>query len=489
MDLTRLPDDKFPTILNGLDQITSRTVYQQLCQRREDLAGMSRLQQIFESTNFWVTKDKTLSFHDIHYSIIPKLLINIPMRQHWMDELDGINDLDQLKLFFVAGCCGHFELFQHIYNTNNFLNENNSNIISTATSKEISWSQLFRYMLVFAAERGYNRVIQFIWTKVTIVDNTDAISDSDDDDDEEPETINPTNATTRPTLYKSMTRHAMDPAIKGGQLETVQLLITLGVEDPIGFQNRNIETAAAAGHLEIVKYLLTFPGVDPTSRFNAPFTDAASQGHLEVVKFLLTLPGVDPTALNNFAIRKAAAKGHLEVVKFLLTDPRVDATARNNEAVTMAALAGHAEVVAVLLTYPGVHLRSFHQILFDNSQFNQYLAAVPHKERIPDRRLDATKIWLRYGNVTAAVISEQVLCKAVDVCELDVVKLLVEFPGVDVTFDDYRAVREAAFQGNKEVLECFMKVPGIDTIAMASKAISHGRRDVVQWLKSRGFDE
>ncbi|KAJ3280563.1 hypothetical protein HDU76_009159, partial [Blyttiomyces sp. JEL0837] len=229
-------------------------------------------------------------------------------------------------------------------------------------------------------------------------------------------------------------------------------------------------------NLEIVKHFIMLGGVDLTDFLNEPIRKAAAGGHLELVKYFLTFPDVDP------------AIGSLEVVKVLLKFPGVDPTAKNNSAVRIAALAGHAQVVELLLAYRGVLLRSYDDILFNNSSYDHYLDVFHREGGIPmpkeKRRLEATKILLRYTNVSAAVISERVLCKAVDVCELDVVKLLVEFPGVDVTFDDYRAVREAAFQGEREVLECFMGVPGVDTIAMASKAISHGRRDYNAALKA-----
>ncbi|KAJ3331757.1 hypothetical protein HDU76_002313, partial [Blyttiomyces sp. JEL0837] len=119
LDLTRLRNSEFPTILDGLDQVTSREVYHDLCKRKPHLAGIEYFQKAFEYKVVWnkLEMEDTSGTLDvssqIHVYRIPKRLIHIPMRQYWTDELNGLNDLDQLKLFLVAGSCCHLKLFQH----------------------------------------------------------------------------------------------------------------------------------------------------------------------------------------------------------------------------------------------------------------------------------------------------------------------------------------------------------------------------------------
>ncbi|KAJ3307507.1 hypothetical protein HDU76_004616, partial [Blyttiomyces sp. JEL0837] len=99
LDLTPLPKSHFPTILNGLDQITSREAYYQLCKPRPDLVGIRPLQTLFEPKTFW----SQMNLDRNPEPELVKLLIHIFMRQNWKDELDGLNDLDQFYLCIEAG--------------------------------------------------------------------------------------------------------------------------------------------------------------------------------------------------------------------------------------------------------------------------------------------------------------------------------------------------------------------------------------------------
>ncbi|KAJ3292964.1 hypothetical protein HDU76_007110 [Blyttiomyces sp. JEL0837] len=607
LDLTRLPRYNFPTILNGLDQVTSRDLYQQLCQTREELAGMNHLKQLFESPKFWSffqcnsdDDDDDLSFHDIHDSEIPKLLIHIPMRQYWMDDLNALNDLDQLKLLFVAGCCGHLQLFQHLYKVL-FRDQHESDNINTTSTQSLS--KLFSSILCFAAKRGYMNVIEFILAKVNI-----NINDNNQHQHQHEPGVTLDKELTNEAIYTAFESGHMDitklllplpnedptfenfdvskavihlhvikflfseipvvdvisypsgafyRASEEGYIESVKFLLSIvpsiardswgynqylksaaanghfdvlklllsvrggtditGIDrnyyddetliavaaanghfdivnhlvweegvDPSAYENSAVRTLAAQGNLEAVKFLLTFHDVDPTGLDNGAFREAARGGHLEVVKLLSAIPGVDATARDNEALREAAGRGHLQVVKFLLTIPGVDRTGHINNAVRRAALSGHADVVKLLLTYPGVHLHSYHNDLFDGSFDSYYgIGFLAGNES----RLKSTQIWLRYCNVSAATITEEFLSKAIDVCELDVVKLLVEFPGVDVTCIDYDAVRGAASHGRVKVVEYLMSCPGIDATAVGKSALegaaSRGHVNLVELLLNK----
>ncbi|KAJ3286746.1 hypothetical protein HDU76_007936, partial [Blyttiomyces sp. JEL0837] len=285
-DLSVLPKASFPTILNGLDQVTSREVYHQLCKNRPNLDRDKELQRLIRQETW-----KDLEIWKFKYASSPELLIgygsysepllHIPMRLYWMDLLPGLHELNQLKLFYVAGSFGHFELFQHLYN-NLFLNQHESNLIHTPS--DMSLSDIVSHIIFFAAQRGYMNILQFLLTKFNI-----------DDDNNKPVDIPPPPSKPAITLTKSITNYAIPHACK-------------------------------MGYLEIVKFLLTVPGVDPTALDNYAVREAAGKGHLEIVKFLLTVPGVDPTACDNYAVRNAASNGYLDVVKFLLTVPGIDAS-------------------------------------------------------------------------------------------------------------------------------------------------------------------
>ncbi|KAJ3319331.1 hypothetical protein HDU76_000583 [Blyttiomyces sp. JEL0837] len=297
-------------------------------------------------------------------------------------------------------------------------------------------------------------------------------------------------------------------AVEHGQLDIVELLVRLpsGIHISAEYNNKALKIAAERGHFKIVKYLalrddvdvsldtwdsvfqmaveygdldlvkflLRLPSVpvDPSSLDQA-IIYASSEGHLDIVKYLSSFPVVDPAADDNDAIISAACAGHLDVVEFLVTlsDRGVDPTATGNEAVRNVAVEEHEDVVKFLVTVPGVELHSLEDVIF---------------RRYFRDRVKAVRIWLRYSVVDASSISERFLLKAIDLEDLGVVKLLVEFPGIDATFDDFAAVRRAAVQESIDIVRYLMSLRGVDTAAMGRKAllaaVSRGKMNVVEML-------
>ncbi|KAJ3292672.1 hypothetical protein HDU76_007140, partial [Blyttiomyces sp. JEL0837] len=178
--------------------------------------------------------------------------------------------------------------------------------------------------------------------------------------------------------------------------------------------------------------------IDVISRF--VLTSAAANGHLELMKDLVQLPGVDPTAAENASLIKVSLHGHLAVVQFLLTLPGVDATAQNNKAIRKAASGGH-----LIVPSSEGFLDSFFEAVFS---------------------LEGLRVVLRYSGVNAVAITTKYPQKP-----------LVEFPGVDVTFDDYAAVRIAAEHGNLETVDYLMGLPDIDKAAMGNSAVAGAASD------------
>ncbi|KAJ3268503.1 hypothetical protein HDU76_011414, partial [Blyttiomyces sp. JEL0837] len=241
LDLSILPKDKFPTILNGVNKVNRIDAYHQLYKMRPDLAGIDHLQTLIKSSNFWNIlgldyREDSFSFNDIHQNEIPKLLINIPMRQFWMDELTELDNLDQRALFVIAGSCGHLELFQHLYKKI-YLNGTPS-INSEADS----------IILLLAAERGFIDIIQFIFTNFEI----NIYSYIKYEPKSLPGFYNTTSTTTQ-AIYK---------AFHNGHLDIIKLLISLPNDDPTLTQYPKF-LSGAVHHLDVMKFLLwDIPGVD-----------------------------------------------------------------------------------------------------------------------------------------------------------------------------------------------------------------------------------
>ncbi|KAJ3294328.1 hypothetical protein HDU76_006966 [Blyttiomyces sp. JEL0837] len=255
---------------------------------------------------------------------------------------------------------------------------------------------------------------------------------------------------------------AMRNAAYGGHPDVVKFLVGFPGVDATAWDNQPIRNAASGGHLDVVKLLLMLPGVDPTACHNEAFRKAAEKGHRHVVEllatvpeccqieFLVTLPCVDPASRQNEAIRKAATVGHLEVVKLLLSIPGVDSSACNNEALCTAAFQGSLDIVKVLLTAGGVDPAVPDNQPFKNAAFKGRLEVVRlfyacpgviFHQSYPGPRFDAVQYWLKHSGVNALQINRKYLSDAIVLGGLDVVRLLVEFPGVDVTFGNNSAIK------------------------------------------------
>ncbi|KAJ3282189.1 hypothetical protein HDU76_008755, partial [Blyttiomyces sp. JEL0837] len=524
LDLSRLPNNKFPTILNGLEQVTSREVYHSLCKARPDLDGIQHLQRIFNEGDFWTGLKPDLSgewdpsFLHIHESEIPKLFINIPMRQYWMDELNGFDDLDQLKLLFMAGCCGHFKLFQHLFD--DIFNDKHQQSLRTSTStSEITISEVFSLIMFFAAKRGYQDIIDFVLSNVSI--NKNNTEDQQQPQQDDSLTLDPTITTLSiyetlkhghlqlfrilsalpnkdPTLQdcdaflddavnhlhiikflfmefdclqdlEYQPNQALWYASKNGSFETVKFLLSaFPTLNPSSYKiEDSIEIASTNGHIQIVSLLLKYSKSD---RFNINITravrNAVDNGDLAMVRMLLNASGF--TIWGDQAVRIAAGEGHLDIVKLLVSNPRVDlAVSDLYESVKIALEFGHDEIAKFLMLDPRLQeLLTNGVILSDASMvgnvgvvklalgMSEYSRNDIHRYlllAIEYGRLEIVKLLVEVPGVAPARKNEA-LKMAVKGGHVDVVRLLLEVTGFDVTDNDNEVLITAGENGHFEVL-------------------------------------
>ncbi|KAJ3317815.1 hypothetical protein HDU76_001044 [Blyttiomyces sp. JEL0837] len=406
-DLTVLPDDMFPTILNGLEQIASKEGYQRVCQLRPKLAGLEYLQQVFDDDHYWnALNEKPYHYNESvfddsridHTENIPKLFIHIPMRQYWKKELmEILSKADNLKLLFVVGSCGHFELFQDLYNEI-FSNQQGFNTITLKSNSVINASKLMNYIIRFAAERGYINIIQFLLTKLNLNKSTSTETD--------PPAI--------PfALDKSLTTDAISEAFSNGHADIMNLLLPLPNYDPT-FQQYYKFLPRAVFHVNVIKFMLQDMSCDDaTARSRKAFCSAAEHGATETVMFLLSsYPDIKPCYITN-AIREASKGEHLQIVELLLGyNDRIDVL----DALHDAAIRGYVDIVKVLIKVPGADV---------------------------GRNKNAT------------------LIAAAKKGHFDIVKPLVDHPTVDVTLNDNEVFRMAAKYGELELVKVLLAKKGV----------------------------
>ena len=146
---------------------------------------------------------------------------------------------------------------------------------------------------------------------------------------------------------------AMSSAARGGHMEIVELMLTLGADD----YDWAMSSAAEGGHLKIVKLMLTRNADD----YNTAMSSAAGGGHMEVVELMLSLNADN----YNRAMVSAALGGRMEIVKLMLSrmippelhtsgsmHPPTSRGAKNYDlAIQEAEHEGHQEIVDLLRTY------------------------------------------------------------------------------------------------------------------------------------------
>ncbi|KAJ3325536.1 hypothetical protein HDU76_013142 [Blyttiomyces sp. JEL0837] len=293
-DLNTLPKTGFPTINYGLGHVTSKAFYQRLCQLRPDLTDISILKTGFSDDNkAWTWRynssgspyERNMLFDRFlrkFLSDISNLLVHIPMRNLWLDDVgmhDCMTSLNKFKILFIAGYFGHGQLFR---------------ILSDETLKsdcKIYTPSMYNHILQVAASRGHTEIAE----TVLKVSGVDAAAEDE---------------------FGS--NCAIRVAAANGHVDVVKLLLAVECVDPAAEGNWAIRFAAGNGHLAVVKMLVEVDGVDPTAENNMAIRYAATNGHAEVVRYLLGVKGVDATANDNEAMKVACRNRHAAIVKLLI---------------------------------------------------------------------------------------------------------------------------------------------------------------------------
>jgi len=129
-------------------------------------------------------------------------------------------------------------------------------------------------------------------------------------------------------------------AVRGGQREAVELLLSQGAvhpDKPDYWGSIPLLRAAFEGHESVVKQLLDRQNVNPDKPNNqdiTPLSWAATKGHESVVKQLLDREGVNPNKPDNYGrtpLSWAANGGHELIVKQLLDRQDVNPDKPDNE--------------------------------------------------------------------------------------------------------------------------------------------------------------
>ncbi|KAJ3288682.1 hypothetical protein HDU76_007641, partial [Blyttiomyces sp. JEL0837] len=533
-DFHLLPASGFPSINNGLEKVTSKSLYLRLCEYRPDLAGTEKLQAFFENKSLWSWTDANY-FHVAPDRLFNRwyqdllgmdnLLIHIAMRQKWSDILRKCMKLDKIKMLIFVGCRGHVHLFKTMLTDalNAGLSSNNLRLLVCNKILEVAseWGHLgivkelvdngyangSESALVAASKNAHLDVVKLLSTLERTNLFPGFLSASSHGHVE----LNGHQQVVRILLQvnginpSAQHNEALRMACTNGHLEVVKMLIPLPGVSVTCNQNEPIRQACFGGHYEIVQLLLGIRGVDASVRNNEAIGWAAENGHLQIVDLLLHLNNVDATARDNFAIRSAAAGGHRHVVEFLLQNTNADATAVDNEAIRLAARYGHVYTVMVLLDVDDVDVTAQNNYAFRYAAGNGHASVVYLLLQDPNVNVSANNdegfryackngkaevvdILLKSGRVNPAAKNNYAIQAACKNGCLEVIKLLLNHGQVDATVLNNQPLRYAVQYGFLDVVKVLLEVGIVRARAksvwgeITKIAVASGNKEMVQLL-------
>ncbi|KAJ3328396.1 hypothetical protein HDU76_010038, partial [Blyttiomyces sp. JEL0837] len=465
-NLSLLPTNGLPDVHTGLAQVTSMSFYRKLCQLRPDLAAITELKNHFDritadtATTVPLPTSNIQGPHNVVYietdlcgesyrtrwygdsggyvahPMHPKnLFVQIPMRQFWLEELTelGVMDLDAVKLFVTAGCCGHVELFRHLLNRLIEMTKSPASNNDTITMDKLK--QYCESIFPLAADLGHLEILQII------VDN---VKDFD-----------------------------------------------ASVQD-----NQAIQYASKKNQINVVKYLLTLPNVDPTSKSYETITNLALNGNFEyVTTTFLQSSTIDLVAVGKEIFKSATVYArYINVIQFLLNYP--DSRVRE-------CLRVDGNSYEHAFRYNNVDIV---KLIFDDLGFQENISLSSNRLRFiilndacKQGRVELVKMLLMgYNNFIINNWSHEEKTEAfIQACEgghLDIVKLLLDVGGVDVTSEWNKPVRVACRNGHLSIVKLLVDLPGVDPLDFDQdcgdivRAIGGGHLDVVNFVLERNLD-
>lgn len=223
---------------------------------------------------------------------------------------------------------------------------------------------------------------------------------------------------------------------------------------------------AKYGEIEAMKHLIENLGVDPSTQDNTAICHASNFGFLKIVQDLMTNDRVNPAAQNNLSITCASQRGFWDIVFQLLQDDRVSP----NYAIEGAISNCNSDALSRLLAATnGIAFSRFiHKwlrmaietrnksvittlsswSLFKPSDYNVII-----EELIANNDLEIVK-WLCISSRDVSFIWN--LESAVKGGKLLITKFLLEHGSVDPTFDDYKLLSIASFNGYEDIIELLL---------------------------------
>ena len=286
--------------------------------------------------------------------------------------------------------------------------------------------------------------------------------------------------------------------------QAVASLLGQGIERPVLAQiktelskrEKDLFATCFRGDLASFKHLLRRADIDinMANKFGTILCLAAFKGHARIVRELLSRPGIDVNLAHlsgTTPLYLATQQGHVEVVKLLLATPGINANLANLRGTAPLCVASHlgqVEVVRLLLNAPNIRVNARKEIgttaLFAASQVNH---------------TDIVELLIKRGadvNITLTQGTSP-LCVATAHGYFDVVRLLLEAPGVQIdqkTCDGVTPLGIASKFGYEDIVRLLLRHgadpngANINELTPLHTACIKGKTAIVRMLLHAGAD-
>ncbi len=216
-------------------------------------------------------------------------------------------------------------------------------------------------------------------------------------------------------------------AINNKDIESVKCFLKYSTFNPACFNNYALNHSAKNGCLEIVKLLLQDYRIDPSLNNNKALSCAADSNSFEIFKLILKDKRVNPSDNDNYALATSSLNGNLEMVKLLLSDPRSFIQCEEKSIIN-ASKNNHTKVVNILLK--------------DGRADPDAYSGVAIISSVERSRSDIFNLLVDDNRLSTLSLQHSFLA-ATENGELDMVKKLLLFKDIDLTYEDNIAIKSA----------------------------------------------
>lgn len=211
--------------------------------------------------------------------------------------------------------------------------------------------------------------------------------------------------------------------------------------------NIELREAAKSTNVEFIKLVLNETSFSDEN-INRALLTAMDQKNHSVIELLRQHPQYDATFSDNEHIRCASRVGLISIVKELMNDPKVNPADKDNCAVFLAAREGKLEIVKLLLS--------------DNRVMNGELIKTLDTS-LCNKRYDIVRYLLSLDKIKVTNMHI-----AHDVSDLDIAKLVVSHPTLEVNFETFEVALKA---DATKMIEVLLKHPNVDPSYAESKCV------------------